>query len=584
MSRDTNSEFSGRRGSRARPNRRALVKIEGTALPALAGATRERIRDPQAPLAITLHLRSRERRRGSLERVLDEIINLQRPPLTHKEFKQTFGASPSDLKVVRRFAAAHGFTLGGVSICKRIARLTGPGAALAKAFGVNRVRYRLDDTAWNSFIGSVYLPAELADAIVGVLGFDARPDLRRHGGDALLQRAKDERHGYTALEVAAMYGFPTGLDGRGQRIGVIALGGGYQTSDLRTFFKALDLPMPRIRAKSVDGVRNAPRGPTAQFDGEISGDIETVGAIAPRAEISVYFGPNTSRGFFECVAAAVHDEGAQNNVLSISWGQAEAHWRRSTLIGFDRLLLEAAVRGITVCCSSGDYGSFADRRDRVAHVNYPGSSPYVLSCGGTTLHGKRSRIHSETVWHNATGASGGGISSVFAKPHWQAHVSVPLARGGFEGRGVPDVAANADPLTGYRVFVHGAWHVGAGTSASSPLWAGLIARINQLHGAPIGLPTPHLYKRFAELTALGAVVPITKGNNGLFRARKGWDCCTGVGTPRGSKLAKALRTMLKPGAGSPEQSATVATHVRRDPHPPARAAQPRRSTRSARRD
>jgi len=557
MSRDTNGGFYSRPAITARPNRRALIKIEGTELPALAGATRERLRDPQAPLTITLHLRSRERRRGAMERVLDEILSGQRAPLTHVEFKRTFGAAPADLAAVRRFAAARGFRLGGVSICKRIARLTGPGAALAKAFGVNRVRYRLDDTAWNSFIGCVYLPAELADAVVGVLGFDARPDLRRHGGDALVLRARDERHGYTAPEVAAMYGFPTGLDGRGQRIGVIALGGGYLQSDLKAYFKALRLPMPRIRAKSVDGVRNAPRGPTAQFDGEVTGDIETVGAIAPRAEIAVYFGPNTSRGFFECVAAAVHDERAHNHVLSISWGQAEVHWRRSTLMGFDRLLLEAAVLGITVCCSSGDSGSFADKRDRVAHVNYPGSSPYVLSCGGTTLHGTGARIRSETVWHNATGASGGGVSSIFAKPHWQRDMQVPRARGGFEGRGVPDVAANADPLTGYRIYGHGAWHVGAGTSAAAPLWAGLVARINQLRGVPIGLPTPHLYSRFAELASRGAVVPITKGNNGLYRARKGWDCCTGVGSPRGAKLARALRSTHSRTAGSLSERASL---------------------------
>jgi kumamolisin len=227
-------------------------------------------------------------------------------------------------------------------------------------------------------------------------------------------------------------------------------------------------------------------------------------------------------------------------VISISWGQAEVHWRRSMLLAFNQVLLEAAVLGITVCCSSGDQGSFADAHDRVAHVNFPGSSPYGLSCGGTTLMGRRTRIGTERVWHNETGASGGGVSEIFPRPHWQAGIRVPRTAKGFRGRGVPDVASNADPLTGYRVFVHGGWAVGAGTSAASPLWAGLVARINQLCGKAIGLPTPHLYRHFSTLVRAGAVVPVTQGNNGLYRARKGWSACTGTGSPRGDKLARAF--------------------------------------------
>jgi kumamolisin len=227
-------------------------------------------------------------------------------------------------------------------------------------------------------------------------------------------------------------------------------------------------------------------------------------------------------------------------VLSISWGQNEMHWRRSFVHAFDRVLMEAAVLGITVCCSSGDFGAFADLRDRTPHVNFPGSSPHVLSCGGTTLHGTGTRIARERVWHNAAGASGGGVSAIFARPSWQSRMRVPRGDGGRAGRGVPDVAANADPLTGYRCYVHGRWIVGAGTSAAAPLWAGLVALINQQRGARLGLPTPHLYRRFGALVRAGALVPITQGSNGRYRARRGWDCCTGLGTPRGKALAKAM--------------------------------------------
>jgi kumamolisin len=170
----------------------------------------------------------------------------------------------------------------------------------------------------------------------------------------------------------------------------------------------------------------------------------------------------------------------------------------------------------------------------------------VLACGGTTLLGSGRRIRSERVWHNEQGASGGGVSEIFPRPTWQRGHRVPRAASGFAGRGVPDVAANADPLTGYRVFGRGQWHVGAGTSASAPLWAGLMALINQRVGTAIGLPTPFLYSRFAELVRTGAVVPIIHGGTGLFRARRGWSCCTGVGSPRGAKLAEAFAVLAHP--------------------------------------
>jgi kumamolisin len=516
-----------------------MLKI-GSGFTALRGARREPLKRPTAELTITLHLRFRGGKAVTLEKLFEEIQSGRRNHLTRAEFTQTFGASRRDIAQVRRFARSHGFRVSDVSIAKRTMNLSGPGSRLAAAFGVNRVRYRMGDTAWNSFIGHVYLAPAVADVVVGVFGFDQRPELARRGGESLATHGTKPKVSYNVPHVARLYGFPDDLDGKGQSVAIIALGGGYRNSDLRTYFRAMRLPMPRIRSRSVDGARNAPGGETAQFDGEVTGDLETVGALAPRARITVYFAPNTAQGFLEGVAAAVHDARARNSVISISWGQAEVHWHHNILLAFNQVLLEAAILGVSVCCSSGDFGAFADARDRVPHVNFPGSSPYVLSCGGTTLLADGETIESERVWHNKTGASGGGVSAIFPRPRWQRRVRVPRAKDGRAMRGVPDVAANADPLTGYRIFVNGHWVVGAGTSASSPLWAGLLARINQLRGSAVGLPTPLLYERFGALIRQGAVVPVTQGNNGLFHATNGWSCCTGVGSPRGAKLARAL--------------------------------------------
>lgn len=520
--------------------RAGLVLLDGTNHAPPPGARREPLSRVGGPLTITLSLRSRASSADALDAIFQQIASGRRRPLSRDEFAEQFGARRSDIAAVRRFARANGFRVSGVSPTKRIVRLAGDAAKLAKSFGVNRVRYRLRGTAWNSFIGHLYVPVELADGIRGVFGFDESPEIRRHGvGNDATVLATTAGVSYTALEVAKLYCFPEKLDGRGQAVAIIALGGGFLRSDLRAYARALRLPLPQVKSVSVDGARNAPTGPTAAYDGEVTGDIETVMAIAPRARITVYFADNSPQGFFESVAAAVHDGRRRNDIVSISWGQAEVHWRRGTMAAFNQVLLEAAVMGVTVCCSSGDHGSFADAHDREAHVNFPGSSPYVLSCGGTTLRAERARIESESVWHNATGASGGGVSAVFPRPSWQSRARVPKTAGGYVGRGVPDVAANADPLTGYRIYGHGAWHVGAGTSASSPLWAGLIARFNEHFGMPIGLPTPFIYGRSAELWRSGAIVSITKGNNGLFRARQGWDCCTGFGSPRGVELLRA---------------------------------------------
>jgi kumamolisin len=521
-----------------RPTRSSLVKLADTSIPPLRGAVVERAPRSRKRLTLTLRLRSRAKP-GVLEKTLGDITAGRRQPLTHDEFAAQFGMAPDDVARIKRFARAHGFRVSLVHVQRRTLHLTGPTSKLADAFGVDRVRYRVGTLTWESYRGYIHVPYWLANVITGVFGFDNRPQaVRGADADAATPTGKARRPvSYTPPEVAELYAFPPGVDGRGQRVGVIALGGGYLDSDLRTFFRALKVGRPHFTAVSVCGARNAPRGSTAGFDGEVTGDIETIGALVPGARISVFFAPNTTRGFMEAISTAVHDRTQNISVLSISWGQAEVHWARRTIHVVNDMLLEGAVLGVTVCCASGDHGSFADALDREPHVCFPASSPYVLACGGTTLVGRKSRIDSESVWHNQDGASGGGVSVVFPLPPWQKHSRVPRTKDGRRGRGVPDVASNADPKTGYRIFGHGHWHVGAGTSAAAPLWAGLVARINQMRGTRAGLITPHLYRDYSRLIRRGALHSITKGSNGTYRARRGWDCCTGNGTPHGAKLA-----------------------------------------------
>ncbi|HEX9759812.1 MAG TPA: S53 family peptidase, partial [Candidatus Acidoferrales bacterium] len=292
----------------------------------------------------------------------------------------------------------------------------------------------------------------------------------------------------------------------------------------------------------VHGVRNAPHSRQLFSSEEVTADIEVAAAAAPGARLVVYFAPNTERGFFDAVTTAIHDRHHRPGVVSISWGEAETQWTPRTLHLFNEALAEAALVGVTVCCSAGDRGSSDGLPGGAPHVIFPASSPFVLACGGTSVDVEGSRIARETVW-NSRGATGGGPSRVFAVPRWQGKVKVPGLPGKNRrrGRGVPDVAANADPLTGYKVRFRGKNSITGGTSLAAPMWAALVALINQKLRRPVGYVNPFLYKVYKRLLRAGAFHPITEGNNGAYHARAGWNACCGLGSPHGENLLRALK-------------------------------------------
>jgi kumamolisin len=521
-------------------------RLAGSRPPLPPGARRESAGDADAPLELTLRLRPRSPR---LARHVAAIHVGRRPTLSRAELAARYGSDHEAHRVVEQWAARQGLELLAGDPTRRAVELRGSAAQLARLFQVDRVRVLHGERTWWSHVGAVHLPAELVDAVSGVLGFHEQPIAGR--GGLPMDRAARPRGAraagptFTAPEIAKLYGFPEGLDGSGETVGVIALGGGYFPSDLDIYFESLRLPRPRFTDVSVYGARNAPTGSTRQFDGEVTGDIETVGALVPGAHIVVYFAPNTERGFLGAVAHAVHDRKHRPSVLSISWGRNEKHWTRSTLRHFDEVLAEAAALGITVCCSSGDDGAYAEKGDREPGVCFPASSAHVLACGGTSLVGTRPDRVRERAWRDEAGASGGGVSQVIRRPSWQTPPVTPRTSKAHRGRCLPDVAANGDPESGYRVYGLDAWHVGAGTSAAAPLWAGLVARINQMLGRPIGLMTPLLYRNFDALARAGAIRPVREVEGERTVEREGWNRRTGLGAPDGRKLAEALRDALR---------------------------------------
>jgi kumamolisin len=479
-------------------------------------------------------------------------------PLSIEELEAQQGASADDISAVERFARAHDLTVGAVDAGRRTVVLSGTLANLCRAFSTE---LRMHDTPSGRFrmrTGPIYVPAELAGVVEGVFGLDDRPAATpkfRYPSTRALTA-------YTPTQVGAAYGFPAGLDGKGQCIALIELGGGFKASELDAYFSSLKItPAPKVTAIGVDGGKNAPTGDPQGPDGEVVLDIEVSGALAPGATIAVYFAPNTDRGFIDAILAAIHDKTRQPSVVSISWGSPESNWTEQALKAFDGALQDASLLGVTVCCAAGDGGSGDGAPDGLAHADFPASSAFALACGGTRLVIDQGRS-TETVWNDgANGATGGGVSDVFPLPDWQKAAGIPVSAnpGHRVGRGLPDLAGNAAPETGYEIRADGEETAIGGTSAVAPLVAALIARCNQGLGRRVGFLNPVLYTQAAVRDSFR---DITEGTNGAYAAGPGWDACTGWGSPRGDLLLAALGGSAPAGKRSTAKRRRTSTPTR----------------------
>jgi kumamolisin len=501
------------------------------------GARRLGTADLNAAAEVTVLLRRPTRRDPPPSLEIWSGSRAGRPPiLSRAEFAARHSADAADVESVRLFARAHRLRVAEVNGAARTVHLAGTVGDLARAFGTHVHRYVGPLGSYRGREGPLLVPSELRGIVLAVLGLDDRPQARSHVRPRPARAAAAPS--YTPPQLAAAYQFPAGSDGTGQCIGLIELGGGFQASDLTTYFGSLGLPVPTVTAVGVDGASNAPTGSPSGPDGEVELDIEVAGSVAPGAQIVAYFAPNTDQGFLDAVLAAIHDATNEPRVISISWGGAEETWTAQTRSAFETAFEDAASMGITILVASGDQGASDGSSSGALEVDFPASAPGAIGCGGTTLTLSGSSITSETTWNELSlgeGATGGGVSEAFTLPSFQSGAGVPAAPNGFAGRGVPDVAADADPVTGYSVVIDGQATVLGGTSAVAPLWAGLVARLNQLLGTPVGFVTPGLYGAESSFN------DITTGNNDGYSAGPGWDPCTGLGTPNGTALLAALQ-------------------------------------------
>jgi kumamolisin len=531
--------------------------MTGTEPVQLAGSRRDPIdnarfigpADPSEWLELTLVTR----RAASLPRTAAGVpVRLSRD-----ELRQNYGSATADQDLVAEVLTSLDPAIGvtGTDPGSRRMTLAGPAGVLARAFGTELSIVTSDGPAGSPVThryrsGSLQVPAALDGVLVAVLGLDTRPQAAaqfRFASPSAVQIT------YTPPQVASIYQFPAGTDGTGYTVGIIELGGGFAQSDLTTYFSGLGLATPSVTAVGVDGASNVPDQDPQGADAEVLLDIEMVGSIAPGAAQLVYFAPNTDQGFIDAVTTAVHGEPTPAAV-SISWGGPESTWTSQSMTALDAAIADGVALGVTVTVAAGDNGSSDGVSDGQPHVDFPASSPHSLACGGTTLQADATTgvISSEVVWNDgsAGGATGGGVSAVFPLPTWQAAAGVPAAPAGGTGRGVPDVAGNADPDTGYQVLVDGQQSVIGGTSTVAPLLAALAARLTQSLGNRLGLMQTALYAGIEPAQPVTGLRDITAGNNGTYSAGPGWDACSGLGVPVGT----ALLTRLSASATVPAQA------------------------------
>lgn len=503
--------------------------------------------DPDEEAVVTLVLRPRPDTASPVPEDIGLLNPRLRAHLSREQLLDVRGAHPDDVEALRDWGSAVGVELLSVAADRRTVEIRSRLERLGEIFGVELRRSTGGGGEFRAARGVARVPGELGDRVVAVLGLETAPVASTQFRPLPLpvpveSLAQAAPLSYLPTQVAVLYGFPAGTSGAGECVGLIELGGGYRTADVTTYFSGLGVPAPDLVAVPVAGGANSPTGVLDGPDGEVMLDIELVGAMAPGVRLAVYFSPNTDQGFLAAINAALHDETNQPSVISISWGGPEANWPAATMTAFDQAFQDAALLGVSVCVAAGDNGSSDGLTDGEAHVDFPASSPHVLACGGTRLSSQAGVIQTEVTWNDGSqgGATGGGVSAVFALPSWQEKADVPLSAdpGHRPGRGVPDVAGDADPETGYQVLVDGQPVVFGGTSAVAPLWAALLVRCAQSLGHRPGYLNPLLYQ---TLDGEGVSRDITQGNNGAYQAGPGWDPCTGWGSPHGAKFLAGLK-------------------------------------------
>ncbi|HEX5402206.1 MAG TPA: protease pro-enzyme activation domain-containing protein [Pseudonocardiaceae bacterium] len=523
-----------------------LVAVPGTAAPTFVGAQRQSAvaADQQVSVAVSLNLHDTAGLAAFNRSVSTPGTADYGHYLTPAQFAGQFGPSTADVDSVRQFLATKGLTVTGVSGNRQVVDATGPANTVASAFNTSLSNYTLGGTTFFANDSAVSLPAGIASVVSGVSGLTnktaAQPE--RVPSDPQVRPGISPIGGMTPSAYNAAYRYDQiGADGTGVTVALWEFDG-YQTSDLTTYNTQYGLTGPAPTTVSVDGA-NYDAHPGAG-ENEVELDSELVHGVAPEANQLIYEAPNTDQGQIDMANLIVSQDRA--SVLSISWARCEQDSTPATMTATDNAFSQAVAEGISIYGASGDDGSRGCTPTtsglRVKAVDYPASSPFDTSVGGTRLTASTAGAYaSERGWLG----SGGGVSTRYPRPSWQTGIQ--------SMRTVPDVSSEANPNTGYAIFTGGRWGKFGGTSAAAAMWAGFTALYDhraRVAGDPaLGFANPALYPILSQDSYATDFHDITAGLNVDYQATPGYDEVTGIGTPIGDTLTATLLGRSGTGTG-----------------------------------
>jgi subtilase family serine protease len=534
--------------------------------------------------------------------------------LSPTQFRKQFAPAANDVAHVQNWLRSQGFTVTYTPKNGHYIAAEGSVAQLQAAFAVSFATYKVHGLVVRAPTSDVSIPSALANIVHGVVGLDesyqfVQPDHKVDAdappsdgfrnanplsafwaqqlsnyafpagfGSAGLSSVSWTVKGYTPDQIKGAYGI-SGYDGSGQTVAIIdAYASPTILQDVNQWSKNRGLPTmnPSQLVQVIPpGVYNRPQNPKQDpqgWYGEETLDVEAVHGMAPGAKI-VYVGAPNNYQDLDAALNHVVDEGLAQ-IVTNSYGNDTELLPRGFIKPFEDTLIQAAVEGIGVYFSSGDNGDESSTEGYVT-VDWPASSPWVTAVGGTSIGISSSNTRAlETGWGTSSYAcnattlvctrsawlygAGGGVSKLFAEPDYQRGAGLNLT-----GRGVPDVAALADPQTGLLVgqtqtFPDGAYYdeyrIG-GTSLASPIFAGLMALVDQKAGHAHGFANPLIYANPSAFYDVGSVktavarrnyvnsVDASNGTSDFLRTfddysgstsqhtGTGWDNVTGLGTP-----------------------------------------------------
>ena len=505
----------------------ASVALRGDVVPVVAQSARVGLVAARTSISVTVTLAQRDPAglQTFLNQVADPASSHYKQYLTVKQFAQRFGATPATTAAVRTYLASHGLKVGAVTANGLTLSASGSATQIEKAFGTTLATYR--DSAGRQFYANTaapVLPAGIAAAVTDVSGLS---DYAVSHQDAVRGSASSKAsvQGYTPTQIRGGYNLTSALSagytGAGQTVALEEFSA-FTQSDVTTYDKKFSLTPSTPTVVKSDGGTTDTSG-----EDEVELDIEVVQAIAPGATIKVYEAPNSDAG-----EAAVYAELVSNDVpiISTSWGQDEAAETASNRTALNTDFQEAAAQGQSIYAASGDSGS-DDAGNGGTSVDFPASDPYVTGAGGTTL-----KLTSANAWSSekAWSDSGGGVSSYFDTPSFQTSVNSGTYRS------VPDVAADADPNTGWAIYTEGSWAEYGGTSAAAPNWAAFTAiyddEAKAVSKPSLGFANASIYALAESSNYKSAFHDITSGSNGAYSAGTGYDKVTGWGSYNGANF------------------------------------------------